>query len=67
MGGGNAHWKILRPELLSSIASLQDKKNESGNQSSHDQHPVLAFETQKVEMLDKKIQSVGSPRSFGGE
>jgi hypothetical protein len=67
MGGDNAHRKIDRPELLGSIASLQDKKNESGNQPSHDQHPVLALETQKVEMRDKKIQSAGSPRLSGGQ
>jgi hypothetical protein len=59
--------KIQRPELLSPIASLQDKKNESGNQSNYDQHPVLALEAQKVEMCDKKVQSAGSPRSFGKE
>jgi hypothetical protein len=55
MEGDNAHRKIQRPELLSSIASRQDEKNESSNQSSHDQHPVLALETQKIKMSDKKF------------
>jgi hypothetical protein len=39
---------ISRLEVLDPIASLPGKKNECGNQSSHDKHPVLAVEAQQV-------------------
>jgi len=40
---------------LSSIARLPDEKNEGRDQSNHDKHPVLNFESQKGKMPDKKL------------
>ena len=37
------------------VASFPGKKNESGDQANRDKHPVLAFETQKGEMLSEKL------------
>jgi hypothetical protein len=37
------------------VASLPDEKNKRRDQRNHDKHPVLAFETQKGEMLNKKL------------
>jgi hypothetical protein len=37
------------------IARLPDKENESGDQASHDEHPVLTFETKKSKMLNQKL------------
>jgi hypothetical protein len=38
-----------------SVARLPGKKNESGNQSNHDKHPVLEIDAQKSKMLDEKV------------
>jgi len=48
-------------EQLESVASLPDEDNESGNQSSHDKHPVLAVEAEQVKMSDEKFQRAFSP------
>jgi hypothetical protein len=37
------------------IPGLPNKKNESSDQASHDEHPVLTFETQEGKMLDQKL------------
>jgi hypothetical protein len=37
------------------VAGLPNKKQVERNPSGDDQHPVLAFEAQKGEMLDKKL------------
>jgi hypothetical protein len=37
------------------IASLPDEENESRDQSSRNEHPVLTFETQKGKTLNKKL------------
>lgn len=37
------------------IASLPDKKHVNRDQSGDNQHPVLAFESQKGEMLNEKL------------
>jgi hypothetical protein len=37
------------------IASPPHKKNENRDQSRDDQHPVLAFKTQKYKTLDEKL------------
>jgi Cys-tRNA synthase (O-phospho-L-seryl-tRNA:Cys-tRNA synthase) len=48
--------RLARSERASEpIASLPDQKNKRGGQSSRDEHPVLAFETEKIEMLDQKL------------
>jgi hypothetical protein len=53
------------------IASLPDEKNKSRYHANHDEHPVLAFETQKGEMLDEKLHRARSlfaqDRRFGRE
>jgi hypothetical protein len=38
-----------------SLARLPNEKNEGRDQSSGDQHPVLAFETQKCKTPDQKL------------
>jgi hypothetical protein len=38
-----------------SVASPPREKNEDRNQSCGDQHPVLAFKTQKYKTLDEKL------------
>jgi hypothetical protein len=43
-----------RMRLSVPVAGLPNEKNESRDQGGHDQHPVLAFETQKGKMLDQK-------------
>jgi hypothetical protein len=37
------------------IASLPNKENESGDQASHDEHPVLTFEAKKGKMLNQEL------------
>jgi hypothetical protein len=37
------------------VANFPGEKNESGDQANRDEHPVLAFETQKGEMLSEKL------------
>jgi len=37
------------------IPGLPNEKNESSDQPSHDEHPVLTFETQEGKMLDQKL------------
>jgi hypothetical protein len=37
------------------VASLPDEKNKRRDQRNHDKHPILAFETQKGEMLNEKL------------
>jgi hypothetical protein len=52
------------------IAGFPNEKNESRDQPNHDKHPVLAFETQKGEMLNKKLHCPRSrfvqDKRFGG-
>ncbi|WP_154071580.1 hypothetical protein [Bradyrhizobium lablabi] len=51
--------QLARSERASEpIASLPDQKNKSRGQSGRDEHPVLAFETEKIEMLDQKLHRV---------
>jgi hypothetical protein len=56
----DAHKRVLicaggRGANSDPVARLPDEKNESSNQSDHDKHPVLEFETQKSKMLDEKV------------
>src|ERR1700730_5292477 len=37
------------------VARLPDKENENNNQHNDDEHPVLAFETQKVEIINEEM------------
>ena len=37
------------------IPGLPNEKNESSDQASHDEHPVLTFETQEGKLLDQKL------------
>src|ERR1700750_64331 len=52
------------------IAGFPNEKNESRDQPNHDEHPVLAFETQKGETLNEKLHCPGSlfvqDKRFGG-
>jgi hypothetical protein len=74
LGETKLHFRsqILRLALLAPIVGLQDKKNGNDNQSDHDEHPVLNFETQQIEMLNKKFhRTCSSPshsknRQFAG-
>jgi hypothetical protein len=51
------------------VASLPDEKNEDRNYAHQNKHPVLAFETQKGEMLNKELHVARSlfvqDRRFG--
>jgi hypothetical protein len=47
------HWPDRSPSVP--IASLPDKKDEGHDQSSGDQHPVLAVETKKCKTLNEKL------------
>jgi hypothetical protein len=38
-----------------SIPGLPNKKNESSDQASHDEHPVLTFEAKEGKLLDQKL------------
>jgi hypothetical protein len=37
------------------IPGLPNEKNESSDQASHDEHPVLTFEAKEGKMLDQKL------------
>jgi hypothetical protein len=37
------------------IPGLPNEKNESSDQASHDEHPVLTFETKQGKMFDQKL------------
>jgi hypothetical protein len=53
-----------RGSLSNSATREPYEKNESHDQSSGDQHPVLAFKTQKSKTLDEKLHR-SRPRSLG--
>jgi len=46
---------VVRAANSDPVARLPDEKNESGDQSDHDKHPVLEIEAQKSKMLDEKV------------
>jgi hypothetical protein len=59
-GIGNQHkhrapTRRIYPSLSLPIAGLPDKKHVNCDQSDDDQHPVLALESQKGEILNEKL------------
>ena len=46
------------------IAALPRKRDKNGEQSNHNQHPVLAVESQKGKMFGEKLQRFLSLRFF---
>jgi hypothetical protein len=48
-------WRRSDLAISSPVASLPDEKDKGRDQPNDDEHPVLAFETQKGEMLDEKL------------
>jgi hypothetical protein len=46
------------------IAVLPHKRDKSGDQSNHNQHPILAVESQKGKMFSEKLQRFLSLRFF---
>jgi len=46
------------------IAVLAHNRDKNGDQSNHDQHPVLAVESQKGKMFNQKLQRFLSLRFF---
>jgi hypothetical protein len=46
------------------IAILPHEGNKNGEQSNHNQHPVLAVESQQGKMFNEKLQRFLSPRFF---
>src|SRR5580693_3189825 len=53
--------RITDLAVSSPVASFPDEKDKGRDQPNDDEHPVLAFETQKGEMLDEKLHR---PRSL---
>jgi len=48
-------WRRSDLAISRPVASVPDEKNESCDQPNDNEHPVLAFETQKGEMLNEKL------------
>jgi hypothetical protein len=54
------HYKLDFENVASaSITSEPDERNMGGDHPDHDEHPILAFETQNGERLNQKLSHFG--------